>query len=124
MGCVTPISSSSLRALRSRTVSAAARLRQSPDQALIGALVQRSGADRVDQHRHAPLLSQRDLTEVELDLGVEDDPAAPQDEQVEPLDVGQDLTARQVTHRDGALDLMPGLGIGGIAREDRDLHRQ
>ena len=42
--------------------------------------LQRPGADRVDHHRHAVLVRQHDLAQVDLRLAVEQDAAAAQDQ--------------------------------------------
>ncbi len=94
------------------------------DHPLHGGVAQRSGADRIDHHRHAVVVGEHDLAQEDLGLAVEQDAAAAQDQQVEALDLGQHLVARQLAHRHDALDLVARPRVLGVAGKNRDLHRQ
>jgi len=76
-----------------------------------------------EQHdRHAVFLRHQHLAQVDARLGVVQDAAAAEEQQVQALDLRRHLRARQLAHRDGALDLVALLGVLRIAREHRDLH--
>ena len=62
----TPTSSRSCRAARSRTVTASTRSSASRTGVLRRRVVERPRAHRVDHHRHAVLLRERDLAQVNL----------------------------------------------------------
>jgi hypothetical protein len=91
---------------------------------LHGRVLERPGADRVDHDRHPVLVRQHHLAQKDLRLAVEQNAAAAEDEQVEALDLGHDLVARELAHRDRTFDLVPRAGVVGVARKDRDLERQ
>jgi hypothetical protein len=87
-------------------------------------IVEGSGADGVEHHGNAFFLGNRHLAQIYPRLGVVQDAAPAEDQQVEPLDLGRDLCARKLAHRDRALDAVAALGVLGVAREHRDLDRQ
>jgi hypothetical protein len=91
---------------------------------LRGGIVQRSRADRVAHHRDALLLRKLHLAQVNARLGVVEDAAATQDQQIELLDLRGRLGARKIAHRDRALDAVSLQGVVGVAREHGDLGMQ
>src|SRR5262249_12581947 len=64
------------------------------------------------------------LAQVDARFGVEEDPAAADDEEVEALDLRDGLGARELAHRHGPIHAVPALRVLGVAREHRDLDRQ
>ncbi len=91
------------------------------DQRLRIRILERAGADRVEHHRHAALLREHRFAQIGLRVGVVQDAAAAEDEEIEPLDFGRDLGARKGPHRNRAVDLVPAPRVVGVARENGDL---
>jgi hypothetical protein len=84
-------------------------------------VLERPGADRVHEHRHAALLRHQQLAQVHTRFRVIEDAAAAEDQQIEPFELRQDLGARELAHGDGAFHLVPALRVLGVAREHGEL---
>src|SRR3954470_10357086 len=87
-------------------------------------IVQRSGANGVQHDRDALLPGDLHFAQVYARLGVVKDTAAAKEQNVQALDLGHDLGARQVAHRHGALDAVAALRVLGISRKHRDFDAQ
>jgi hypothetical protein len=68
-------------------------------------------------------VGQLDLPQIDRHLGVEQDAAAAQDEQIERLQRRQDVVAQELPHRHRVLHRVTAPGVGRVSREDRDLDR-
>ena len=96
------------------TLSASRTARRAP-------VVERPGADRVEDDRDAELVRDEHLPQVLRGVAIVEDAAAAEDEEIEPLDLGVHLPARQGAGRDGALDLVSGQRVRGVPREHGDV---
>ena len=83
---------------------------------------QGSGADGVDHHRHAHLVSEDHLPQIGLDRAVVEDAAAPEDQHVEPLHLRARLIPCQPADLERTLDAVPPQRVFRVAGEDGDLH--